>query len=205
MTIEFKNSNFFSKAKDIFIRDDKNTLKIFYGANGDLYLDIFGSRKVDENLLYTATLLVSEEEEVYKYFETLIDDIINCNVLDTSEIELQTCDNEIEKEKLLNSVQSQNAAIKNSDTYKSLVQTSTITWYSDNIYDERANILRITKSANNITLNFTDNPDDPAFGFSIRICNSGSKYDPFNICFMKLFNELQILSNKTNQMKLVRK
>lgn len=205
MTIEFKNSNFFSKAKDIFIRDDKNTLKIFYGANGDLYLDIFGSRKVDENWLYTATLLVSEEEEVYKYFETLIDDIINCNVLDTSEIELQTCDNEIEKEKLLNSVQSQNAAIKNSDTYKSLVQTSTITWYSDNIYDERANILRITKSANNITLNFTDNPDDPAFGFSIRICNSGSKYDPFNICFMKLFNELQILSNKTNQMKLVRK
>ena len=85
------------------------------------------------------------------------------------------------------------------------MQTSTITWYSDNIYDERANILRITKSANNITLNFTDNPDDPAFGFSIRICNSGSKYDPFNICFMKLFNELQILSSKTNQMKLVRK
>lgn len=42
------------------------------------------------------------------------------------------------------------------------------------IYSEKANKLKIEKKDNKIILTFTDNPDDPTFGFGIRICNSGS-------------------------------
>ena len=54
MVVEFRDNNCFSGVKDIFIRDGKKLLKIFYGANGDLYFDIFGSCNKNENGLRTA-------------------------------------------------------------------------------------------------------------------------------------------------------
>jgi len=49
-----------------------------------------------------------------------------------------------------------------------------------------------------IRLDFFDNPDDYIEGFGIRICNSGSKYMPFNICFMRFFSTLSeyLISSK---------
>ena len=40
MTVEFKNNDCFNKVKDILIRDENKLLKIFYGSNFDLYIDI---------------------------------------------------------------------------------------------------------------------------------------------------------------------
>lgn len=100
---------------------------------------------------------------------------------------------------MLNSSQLYNERLKSSYAYNSLVQDSTIIWYSDNIYDEKANKLSIEKIDDEIILTFIENPDDPTFGFGIRICNSGSKYDPFNICFMNLFNQLQQLNKRDKQ------
>ena len=98
-----------------------------------------------------------------------------------------------------------NELLKNNGVYNRLVQDSAIIWYSDNIYDEKANKLKIEKKDDKIILTFTDNPDDPTFGFGIRICNSGSKYEPFNLCFMNLFNQLQVLNRQEEQKKLVLK
>lgn len=205
MTVEFKNNNCFSEIKDILIRDEKNLLKIFYGANGDLYIDIFGDHNTDENGYYIATFSISQNEEIYYYFESLIDNIINCKVLDVSDIELELCSTKEQMNELLNSSQLDNETLKNSDVYNKLVQDSVIVWYSDNIYEEKANKIRIEKKNDKIILTFTDNPDDPTFGFGIRICNSGSRYDPFNVCFMNLFNQLQTLSKINGKKKLVRK
>ena len=195
MIVEFKNNNYFDKVKDILIRDKKKLLKIFYGSNLDLYIDIFGDCNIDENGQYNAIFSINKNQEIYQYFENLIDNIIKCKVFDTSDIKLEICDT---KEQM-------NELLKNNGVYNRLVQDSAIIWYSDNIYDEKANKLKIEKKDDKIILTFTDNPDDPTFGFGIRICNSGSKYDPFNLCFMNLFNQLQVLNKQEEQKKLVLK
>ena len=178
MTVEFKNNDCFNKVKDILIRDENKLLKIFYGSNFDLYIDIFGDRNIEENGNYSANFSINQ-----------------CKVFDVSEIESEIYDTKEQTNELL----------KNNSIYNRLVQDSAIIWYSDNIYDEKANKLKIEKKDNEIILTFTDNPDDSTFGFGIRICNSGSKYAPFNLCFMNLFNQLQVLNKKDEQKKLVLK
>ena len=195
MIVEFKNNNYFDNVKDILIRDGKNLLKIFYGSNLDLYIDIFGDYNIDENGQYNAIFSINKNQEIYQYFENLMDNIIKCKVFDAIDIKLEIC----------NTKEQMNELLKDNDVYNRLVQNSAIIWYSDNIYDEKANKLKIEKKDDKIILNFTDNPDDPTFGFGIRICNSGSKYDPFNLCFMNLFNQLQVLNKQEEQKKLVLK
>ena len=124
-----------------------------------------------------------------------MDNIIKCKVFYAIDIKLEIC----------NTKEQMNELLKDNDVYNRLVQNSAIIWYSDNIYDEKANKLKIEKKDDKIILNFTDNPDDPTFGFGIRICNSGSKYDPFNLCFMNLFNQLQVLNKQEEQKKLILK
>lgn len=194
MVVEFKNNNCFSGLKEILIRDDRKLLKIFYGATEDLYFDIFGCRDIDENGQYTATFSINKNEEIYQYFESLINNITDCKVFDVSDIELELCEYDDEIKNEIDSNQSMNEKLKTRQTYKQLVQNGAIIWYSDNIYDEKANKMKIEKNDSEITFTFVDNPDDPTFGFGIRICNSDSKYDPFNLCFMNLFNQLQTLN-----------
>lgn len=193
MTLEFKNNPCFEEIKDVLIRDGKQLLKIFYGSNFDLYIDIFGDYSIDENDCYSATFAINHDQELYKYFESLVDNIINCNIFDAGNNEPEKCNTE----------EQMNESLKIKSVYNLLIQDSIITWYSDNIYDEKANKLRIEKKDNKIILTFIDNPDDPTFGFGIRICNSGSKYEPFNLCFMNLFNQLQALNKNEDQKKLV--
>lgn len=181
MVVEFKDNNCFSEVKDILIRDGKKLLKIFYGANGDLYFDIFGIRNENENGLFTATFSINKNEDVYQYFEQLVNNIVDCKVLEE-----------------------ENENLKTKQAYEKLVHNDTVIWYSDNTYDENANILQIERNCEDIELTFIDNPDDPSFGFGIRICNSGSKYDPFNICFMNLFNQIQLLVKDDSIKRLVK-
>lgn len=97
-----------------------------------------------------------------------------------------------------------NQELKDKDANSCLVHDGNIELYSDAIYDERANLMIIKRTEEGIAFTFFDNPGDPAFGFGIRISNSGSKYEPFNLCFMKLFNELQKVV-EPNEKKLERK
>lgn len=159
--VELKTNNIYHGLKDIYIRKNKNVLKIFYGGNGDLYFDIFGEHTIDSNGIYSAAICISQSDELYSDFEELFTNILNCNLV---------------------------GADKN---YDSLINDGVINWYSDEIYDEKANLLKISKTGNGIVLTFFDNPDDPTFGFGIRISNSGSKYDPFNIFFVDFFNKIQ--------------
>ncbi len=203
LKVEFKDNHCFCGVKDILIRDGIKLLKIFYGGNGDLYFDIFGSRYKDENGLNIGTFTIKQTEEIYPYFEQLINHIIDCKVFDISEIELALCDDDHVADEIA-AVQKMNEKLKEKEAYKKLVSNDAIVWYSDNIYDEKANVLRIEKEYEKIKLTFIDNPEDPAFGFGIRIDNSHSKYDPFHLCFMSLFNQFQLLAKNDSNKKLVK-
>lgn len=169
--IEFKDNYIYKGLKDIFIRDGKKLLKIFYGGNGDLYFDIFGDRRQLDSQIYEyiADFFIENGNEEWFIFNKLINDIMN--------------DKDRNKEKLM--------------------QGNIVNWYSDEIYDEKANKLSIQRLDEGIKLTFLNNPDDPNFGFGIKICNSGSKYEPFNIHFMNMYNEFQTLSKqKGNTIKM---
>lgn len=172
MQLELKDSPFWGdKIKDVFIKSDKNTLKIMYGGTDDLYMDIFGEYSVDENGNDSASFVINKNDEVYSHFETLYNNIVSAKIGEWQSPRF-------------------NAMLKFSGAYNDLVKPDGIYFYSDNIYNEKANLLKITKDEQKISLNFVSNKEDPAWGFSIRICNSGSKYTPFNVCFMTLYNNL---------------
>lgn len=77
-----------------------------------------------------------------------------------------------------------------------LFERNILTWYSDEIYDERANKFSIEKLDEGIKLTFFNNPHDPNRGFGVRISNSGSKYAPLNKHFFNMYKEFQMLSKK---------
>lgn len=185
MVVEFKNNYIDSNLKDVYIRQGGKTLKIFFGGNGDLYFDIFGSFNYNEGIR-TSSFCINSNTYIYSYFNEFFNDVLNCKIYNNNDLEpFQTCTN-IEL----------NRKLKIEDANSKLVKNGVIEWYSDSIYDEKANLLKIEKDNDKIIFTFFDNPDDPVFGFGIRICNFGSKYDPFNICFMNLYNKFQKLAKE---------
>lgn len=199
MLIEYENNPVFngplySPIKNIFLRKDGKSLKIMYGANGNLYLDIYGERVINEDGLATASFEIDASDECYDIFHKLVSDIRDAQVFEVESIELELCFNEEEKSKKKEMTERNNKELMNKSSYQRLVNEKEIIWYSDEIYDECANCLVIKQEDNKVVLEFIDNPGDPDFGFAVRIDNHGSKYDPFNVCFMRLYNSFQELS-----------
>ena len=198
MVIDFKNNGIYPSLKDIFIRQDGKTLKIFYGATDDLYFDIFGDYSFNESGIRTSKFCIVKDSDIYSYFDNLFNAILNCEVYDD--------DNDLD---FISSYDGKNLnkKLQESNANSKLVKNGNIEWYSDSIYDEKANLLIIERTDEGIVFSFFDNPDDPTFGFGIRICNSSSKYDPFNLCFMKLLNQFQKaieLDGKSLEKKLIK-
>lgn len=184
MNIELRNNGIFPNVKDIFMRKDNKTLKIFYWGNGDLYFDIYGE--------YT------EIAEGYTtYFENLLQSIREAEVYISSEDQMELIDDLYEFHELVEHYKKRNEELKGCYPHTELVKDEMIEFYSDSIYNERANRMTMKEIEGKIRIDFFDNPEDDIEGFGIRICNSGSKYMPFNICFMRFFNKLHEDLTKT--------
>ena len=141
MYLEFKKNNFNVSVNDLFLRKDNKTLKIFYGDTGDIYFDIFGERKRNANGINFATFTISREDDVYSYFEELFNDILEYHVYYSGDII-----DEVDK--------SLNYELKKKNANSILVSNGTMELYSDSIYDEKANLLRISKVEESILLEF---------------------------------------------------
>ena len=87
MIIEFKDNNIYPNLKDIFIRQDGKILKIFYGATGDLYFDIFGSYSFNDSGIRTSKFYLNKDSDVYSCFDTLFNDLIDCKVYDDDDLD----------------------------------------------------------------------------------------------------------------------
>ncbi|MBR3255499.1 MAG: hypothetical protein IKF97_04715 [Clostridia bacterium] len=74
-----------------------------------------------------------------------------------------------------------------------LVKGKEINWYSDDGPLETANLLLIKRENEGIRLSFFNNPNERHYGIAIRICNSGSRYNPFNLQFMEMYHEIREL------------
>lgn len=204
MKIELKDNGVFPNVKDIFIRKDNKTLKIFYGGNGDLYFDMFGNYEIYENE-YTTHFEIDKEDELYPYFERLIKAIKEAEVFTPSEAQIEQIDDPSEFNELVEYYKMKNKELKEYYPHTELVKDDVVELYSDSIYNEKANRMTMKDLDGKIRLDFYDNPEDYIEGFGIRICNSGSKYMPFNICFMRFFYELHEYLTTTKEENIQKK
>ena len=168
----------------IFIEEDNSYLSIFYGGNLDLYWTIHSNKRELENDSKVDCFTITKENyELYNLFDNLYNDIKEINLFE---------DFEEDKDKY---------RLYNYSNYHELFdeENKTITWYSDETAHEVANYLKIKKEKNCFVINFYiqeyiegyDIDFASLYDIPIRFSNSGSRYDPFNIIFMRMYERLK--------------
>ncbi len=188
----------------IFLEEGDKTLSFTFGGNLDLYWTL---RTKNESASKTFTI-TKENYGVYRLFARLFSDIEDINIhsledeylpfyIETEEEEreyLAKRAKEIEEEKEI--YRKYNKAHYN-DLFNP--ESRKITWYSDETASKVANYVEIIEGEETYTLLFHQQPDiegydrdfKSAFYTPIRFRNSGSSYDPFNIIFMRMYNDMK--------------
>ncbi len=182
---------------DIRIEENEDKhLDVIFGGNGDIYwvYDNLEQLYAEEDSMYEAFTIPKEEKNLYKIFNELYEDLINCRIFVPETTELIPGGIKKDQERC----RKNNEALKKDARYNMLVQNGIITWYSDEEYRKIAEIVRITKNDNGILLEFIRQStiDDmnmkrmPGW-YSIRFRTSGSTYTPCDMVFWRHFNNLQ--------------
>lgn len=199
MKVVLKNSEY--KTKNIYLIDGSKTLIIVYGGTGDLYWII-----QDKNCLNNEEddcnyfEITQENYAVYSLFEQLVDDIKNINIFDKP-IYPFFIESGLSEEEPLEELEKQRYRKYNVSYYNDLYdeQSAVITWVSDETAFEVANKVQIRQGEDKFTIEFStqtyiegyERENNTLGTIGIRFRNSGSRYEPFNIVFMRMFYELQ--------------
>ena len=176
---------------NIFLEDNNCCLAITFGGNGDLYWCIRSNNRTIENDSKMDKFIITKENySLYSLFENLYNDIKEINLF-------EDFDEYKEKYKLYNYA-----------NYHELFdeEHNTITWYSDETAHEVANYLKIRKENDTFTFYFYiqdyvegyDRDFNSLYYIPVRFRNSGSRYYPFNIAFMRMYQKLKDVEN-TNE------
>lgn len=172
---------------DYGIKDFKNTLRIFFGGNGDLY---FAVNKENFKLGEIVNFEITKENYViYNLFDTLYNDIVNCEIHKLDSFQLDYFDEEEIKEKQ-EQYEYWNKEEKEHGFYKDLVKNGVISWYHDDEILEEANVLNIHKEKDKYRLEFVCNSKSLSSSIDVRIRNSGSRYGYFCIIMMRFYQGL---------------
>lgn len=162
---------------DIFLKEEKKYVAITYNGNLDLYWSIHSENVNEDNEF----LITKENYRLYELFEQLFDDIKNINIFNEG----------LDKEMYRSN---------NMSNYNELYNGSNVvTWYSDEAAHEVANILKIIKCDSSFKIQFYTQPYIDGYSedfhslhyIPIRFRNSGSRYEPFNMVFMKMYRDMK--------------
>lgn len=168
-----------------------------FGGNGDLYWK-YDDVDSKDDITYAEFIIGYENAFVFNLFETLYYEIEHCQIFKVDEEEMIFVIDEDDLEMLKSRRQRLNETLKRSPEYMKLFQNKTITWYSDDGDYEKDEVVKINKVSEGFKLTFLKldkkekcyyNPRN-GLHIGIRFRNSGSRYNPFNMIFMRLYNEL---------------
>lgn len=194
-------------------RGDDKSLEICYAPNFDLYFTL-------KNFKNDPKFIIGKDNYmVYSIFDRLYHDIINANIFKLTEDKINSIVMSSESEetdyhealrKEEDKIRECNEMLSTRDAYKRLVSDGVITWRSDDFSLEAAPFFSIKKLLNAYIISF-DIPKviasdiDPfeeimlknmkhSRSISVRLRNSGSRFHPFNFVFMRVYNDLNNLS-----------
>lgn len=187
-----------SVVKDQYIytfTENDRTLKILFAGNLDLYISIYDNslRTIKENEKKDF-YITKENYAIYSLFEELYEKIITGNVYPEDSAIFKYTNN-------LNSERNLRTAIE-----KGLINyDDEIEWYCDDYSMGEGDSMKIIKEDDRFKILF-ERHKSPEKGMYedlyVRICNSGSRYLPFNSCFMDFYNKLQKIDPDNYQMHL---
>lgn len=153
------------------IKTNEGYFEILFAPNGDLYWRYLSEKNVLDDKEIQELTITKENYFVYELFYKLYESIKNNKVF-------------YDKENYYE--------LKNIKNY--LFKNNMIEWYSDELPIDVTSKLTIKKDDENFKIIFEkskESRDGIFFTYSIRFRNSGSRYDPFNINFMQMYNELK--------------
>ena len=185
MTVNFDDNRYFCYLKDIVFENEKSKLIFKIDENNDLYLDIEDNSK----LKMIQNFFIPCDFEYYHWFEELYQKFITGELHVLNEYEKNFDKKALERRKKL--YQSLNERIVQEEYYSTLVHDNIISWKSDELLIEYANLLEISKNNEGINFTIYHNPLQCANKGSIRIRYIDARYYPFNLAFMHLFNQFQ--------------
>lgn len=205
--IKIKNNRY---SYDFYLKEDDKELRISFGGNLDLYWSLtkknINLKQIKPSELYKEckkelkeTFTITKENYyIYTLFENLYNDIKECKLYTEDSYFDETI-----------SYKDRNKEYQNTEKYKYLFDGKIIKWHSDEEDYLIADRVSIEKIDDTYVLKFT-RPEltEDKFSFriigniSIRFRNSGSRYDPFNIIFMRMFNKLQEYNPEYHQIHL---
>lgn len=192
---------------DYEFTQNNKTLRIVFGGNLDLYWSLETNQEYNsyEDMikeLYDTFLITKENYQIYSLFKKLIDDVKNSNVYTPSPEYKTDEDEELiqvpPSPKQLKEVKERNEELKNREGYKRIISGDSLIWHSDDESIDIADTLKISEIDDKILLEFYRpelTGEKSAIRrpnvISIRFRNSGSYYLPYNVVFMRMYNELQ--------------
>lgn len=184
----------------INIYDSNKILTITFGGNLDLYWYLKGKEEKEVDTFE----ITKENYFLYSLFDILYNDIVNCNLFKVYDEELSFVNSIMELQKIYNRKKELNKIFSEYEEYKRLYNGEYICWYSDDDSIEDANYVKIIKDDYKYILEFFSNFKSNTLWLSntIRFRNSGSRYMPFNMIFMEMYNSLCTSDYDENQIHI---
>lgn len=155
---------------------------ITFAGNGDLYWNYKANLDEIRNLDRKTFTVNSSDYFLYSLISELYEDIKNCDVYNGFQDEEITLEYREDLKNRLIEREKQNT--------ERLFQNGIIDYHSDDYSYEDSARLVIEKIGESFRITFVKGVDDILTTFAVRICNSGSRYDPFNMCFMAMYRKL---------------
>ena len=153
------------------IETDTGSFQILFAPNGDLYWRYLSEINVLDDKPIQELIITKENYYIYEVFYKLYESIKNNKVFYDDEDYFEVNERE-----------------------NKLFKNNMIEWYSDELPIDITSKLTIKKEDEVFKVIFEKSKksqDGIFITYSIRFRNSGSRYTPFNINFMQMYNELK--------------
>ena len=167
------------------ITTDDGSFDIIFGGNLDLYWSYWPKETINNWPLSKTFTITKENYFLYQKMDELYMGI-------KEKRSYQKTDNDeylsfLEEINLANV----NNLEKEDYAYEKLFQDGIIKWYSDDAPLEEASRIEIERLEETYTITFFQGKEEYDFPtFSVRFRNSGSRYNPYNLTFMNMYNGL---------------
>lgn len=196
-----------NKLSEIVLLNGDKKLIISFDNNLDLKWTLTKTTK--EKLILESFEITKENYAIYTLFEQLYNNVKNASIFDiNTEIALFNSGlstfNSLSEiyDYYIKDVEKR----KNSPVYQELFDGNTITWYSDEIYSDSNDALKITFDGDKFILEFAKRKQNELlsspYSIPIKFKNNESKYFPFNILFIQMSEELQNYNTKFHQIHI---
>jgi len=153
------------------IKLNEGSFEILFAPNGDLYWIYLSEKNILNDKPIQEITITKENYFIYELFYKLYESIKNNKIFYDDEDYFEVNERE-----------------------NKLFKNNMIVWYSDELPIDITSKLTIKKEDETFKVLFQKSKksqDGISLTYTIRFRNSGSRYEPFNISFMQMYNELK--------------